>query len=99
MLDNPQINLEYGYILMLEDSSTCAHDGYPKPGGIPTSCKQKKNYRLYAMCTEASDGSPGSDDNFKIGKRSTGNLLGLAELLNRKKYQNDAGRRCRVAFN
>ncbi len=88
--DNLQINLEYGYILMPEDSSTQAMM-VTQSLVASLNPKQKKNYRLYAMCTEASDGSPGSDDNFKIGKRSTGNLLGLAELLNRKKYQNDAG--------
>ncbi len=88
--DNLQINLEYGFILMPEDSSTQAMM-VTQSLVASLNPKQKKNYRLYAMCTEASDGSPGSDDNFKIGKRSTGNLLGLAELLNRKKYQNDAG--------
>jgi hypothetical protein len=83
------LNLEYGYKLVPVDSSlqtmmvTQTLIAKLQP-------KQKKNYRIYAMCTEASDGSPSPDKIFKMGNRFGGNILSLAELLNRKKYQGNA---------
>lgn len=88
--DNLSLNLDYGFMLMPEDSSVQAMM-VTQTLVAQLAPKQKKNYRLYAMCTEAHDGAPSSDEYFNMGKRTTGNLLGLAELLNRKKYQNDAG--------
>lgn len=88
--DNLSLSLDYGYMLMPDDTGIQAMM-VTQTLVVQLQPKAKKNYRLYAMCTEASDGSPSSAQPFKLGKRTSGNLLGLAELLNRKKYQNDAG--------
>ncbi|MFN8297587.1 MAG: hypothetical protein U0T75_00680 [Chitinophagales bacterium] len=87
--DDMTLNLDYGYMLMPDDTGIQAMM-VTQTLIVKLQPKAKKNYRLYAMCTEATDGSPSSAQPFKLGKRTSGNLLGLAELLNRKKYQNDA---------
>ncbi len=87
--DDMTLNLDYGYMLMPDDTGIQAMM-VTQTLIVKLQPKAKKNYRLYAMCTEATDGSPSSAESFRMGKRTTGNLLGLAELLNRKKYQSDA---------
>ncbi len=87
--ENLNLNLEYGYKLVPDDS-TLQTMLVTQTLLAKLQPKQKKNYRIYAMCTEAHDGGPSPDKKFALGKRTTGNLLGLAELTNRKKYQGDA---------
>jgi len=83
------LNLEYGY--KLEPSDTNLQTMMVTQNlMVKLQPKQKKTYRIYAMCTQAHDGGPSPDAAFVMGKRTTGSLLGLAELINRKKYQNDA---------
>ena len=87
--ENLNLNLEYGYRLVPDDSSLQTMM-VTQTLMVKLQPKQKKNYRIYAMCTEAHDGGPGPEEKFVLRNRATGNLLGLAELINRKKYQNDA---------
>lgn len=83
------LNLEYGYRLEPNDSSLQTMM-VTQTLIVKLPPKQKKNYRVYAMCTEANDGAPSPLEKFRMAKRANGNLLGVAELINRKKYQNDA---------
>lgn len=83
------INLEYGYRLEPEDSSLQTMV-VTKTLSVKLSARQKKNYRLYAMCTQAHDGGPSPDAAFRLGKRFNGNLLNLAALIHQKNYQTDA---------
>lgn len=87
--DNLLLNLEYGYRLEPADSSiqTMVVTQTLMVKLLP---RQKKNYRIYAMCTEAHDGSPSEKQTFHLGKRFSGNILNLAELINNKCYQTDA---------
>lgn len=87
--DNLLLNLEYGYKLVPDDTTTQTMM-VTQTLMVNLAPKQKKNYRIYAMCTEAHDGGPSSGESFKLGKRFSGNLLSLAELINRKRYQTDA---------
>ncbi|MFN8322246.1 MAG: hypothetical protein U0T74_06260 [Chitinophagales bacterium] len=84
-----KLNLEYGY--KLEPADTNLQTMMVTQSLIvKLPPKQRRTYRIYAMCTQAHDGGPSPEASFIMGKRTTGNLLGLAELINRKKYQNDA---------
>lgn len=87
--DALNLELEYGYQLLPSDTSV-QNMMVTQNLMVNLAPKQKKNYRLYAMCIEASDGSPKEDMKFVLLKRSTGNLLGIAEFLNKKKYQGNA---------
>lgn len=87
--ENLNLQLEYGYKLVPDDS-TLQTMIVTQTLMVKLQPKQKKNYRIYAMCTEAHDGGPSPDAKFVLRNRATGNLLGLTELLNRKKYQGDA---------
>lgn len=87
--ENLNLSLEYGYKLVPDDSSLQTMI-VTQTLIVKLTPKQKKNYRIYAMCTEAHDGAPSGDAKFVLRNRATGNLLGLTELLNRKKYQTDA---------
>lgn len=51
------------------------------PGGI-------KQTRLYTMCTQSSNMSPGKGEKFSLGNMAEGYLLRLAEKIARGKYQN-----------
>lgn len=83
------LNLEYGYRLEPDDSSLQTMM-VTQTLIVKLPPRQKKNYRIYAMCTEASDGAPSPSEKFRMAKRANGKLLGVAELINRKHYQNDA---------
>jgi hypothetical protein len=83
------LNLEYGYKLVPDDSSLQTMI-VTQTLIVKLQPKQKKNCRIYAMCTEAHDGGPSSENAFVLRNRATGSLLELAGLLNRKKYQGDA---------
>jgi len=83
------LNLDYGYKLVPDDSSLQTMI-VTQTMIVKLQPKQKKNYRIYAMCTEAHDGGPSPDARFVLRTRATGNLLGVTELINRKKYQTDA---------
>lgn len=87
--ENLNLNLEYGYRLVPADSNLQTMI-VTQTLIVKLQPKQKKNYRIYAMCTEAHDGGPSPEAKFFLRNRATGNLLGLTELLNRKKYQGDA---------
>jgi len=87
--ENLNLNLEYGYRLVPDDSSLQTMI-VTQTLIVKLPPKQKKNFRVYAMCTEAHDGGPSPDARFVLRNRASGNLLGLTELLNRKKYQGDA---------
>lgn len=87
--ENLNLSLEYGYKLVPDDSSLQTMI-VTQTLIVKLTPKQKKNYRIYAMCTEAHDGAPSGDAKFVLRNRATGYLLGLTELLNRKKYQTDA---------
>jgi|ERR1043165_2399442 hypothetical protein len=89
-VENLNLSLEYGYRLVPDDSSLQTMM-VTQTLIVKLPAKQKKNLRVYAMCTEASDGGPSPDKRFTMHNRASGNLLGLAELLNRKKYQGDCG--------
>ena len=83
------LNLEYGYRLVPEDSALQTMI-VTQTLLVKLQPKQKKNCRLYAMCTEAHDGGPSPEAKFTLRSRATGNLLNLTEFLNQKKYQGDA---------
>ncbi len=87
--ENLNLQLEYGYKLVPDDS-TLQTMIVTQTLIVKLPPKQKKNYRIYAMCSEAHDGGPSPDAKFVLRHRATGNLLGITELLNRKKYQGDA---------
>lgn len=87
--DNLTLNLEYGYKLVPDDSSLQTMI-VTQTLIVKLPPRQKKNYRVYAMCSEAHDGGPSPDANFVLRTRATGHVLGLTELLNRKKYQGNA---------
>lgn len=83
------LSLDYGYRLVPDDSSLQTMM-VTKTLFAKLLPKQKKSYRVFAMCTEAHDGGPGADSRFALRNRASGNLLALAELINRKNYQSDA---------
>ncbi len=83
------LNLEYGYKLEPLDS-TLQTMMVTQTLMVRIQPKQKRNYKVYAMCTEATDGSPSPTKKFNLRNRASGNLLQLAELLYRKKYQGNA---------
>lgn len=83
------LSLEYGYKLVPEDTGIQTMI-VTQTMMVSLAPKQKKNYRIYAMCTEAHDGGPSPEQGFRLGKRFGGNVLGLAEVINRKRYQTDA---------
>lgn len=83
------LSLEYGYKLVPEDTGIQTMM-VTQTMMVSLAPKQKKNYRLYAMCTEAHDGGPSPEQGFSLGKRFGGNVLSLAEVVNRKRYQTDA---------
>jgi len=87
--ENLSLLLEYGYKLVPDDS-TLQTMIVTQNLLVHLGPKQKKNYRVFAMCTEAHDGGPSPEAKFSLRNRATGNLLSLTELLNRKKYQTDA---------
>lgn len=87
--DNLLLSLEYGYKLVPDDTNIQTMI-VTQTLMVNLAPKQKKNYRIYAMCTEAHDGGPSSDESFKLGKRFGGSVLTMAELINRKRYQTDA---------
>ena len=87
--DNLLISLDYGYKLEPEDTGVQTMM-VTQTLMVKLAPKQKKNYRIYAMCTEAHDGGPTTEQEFNLGKRFSGNLLSLAEIINRKKYQSNA---------
>ncbi|HRG87585.1 MAG TPA: hypothetical protein PLW44_01100 [Chitinophagales bacterium] len=80
------LKLEYGYNLVPDDSSLQTMI-VTQTLIVKLAPKQKKTYRVYAMCTQAHDGGPSPQSRFELRNRSTGYLLELTELLNRKKYQ------------
>ncbi len=84
-----QLNLDYGYRLVPDDSSVQTMM-VTQTLIVRLAPKQKKKYRIYAMCTQANHGAPSDVLNYRIGKRFSGNLLSLAELIDRKKYQSNA---------
>lgn len=81
------LSLAYGYRLLPDDTNVQTML-VTQSLMVRLAPRQKKNYRVYAMCSEAGDAAPGSEKKFKMGKRASGHLLGLAELIERKKYQN-----------
>src|SRR6185436_16596957 len=54
------------------------------------SAGEKKTIPIYAMCTEATDGSPSLDDRFSYGIAATGPLKDLVTFIASKNYQNEA---------
>lgn len=83
------LNLEYGY--MLEPADTALQTMIvTQTVLVKLQPRQTKNYRVFAMCTQAHDKGPSPDKNFALRKRATGNLLALSELINGKQYQSDA---------
>ncbi len=52
--------------------------------------KQKQNCRIYAMCCKAHNAAPREAINFNMGKRATGYLLQLAQLIDGKNYQRES---------
>ncbi|MFM2307148.1 MAG: hypothetical protein RLZZ367_1817 [Bacteroidota bacterium] len=80
------IKLEYGYNLVPDDSSLQTML-VTQTLIVKLAPKQKKTCRVYAMCTQAHDGGPSPQSRFELRNRTTGHLLELAELLNRKSYQ------------
>lgn len=85
--DALNLSLAYGYRLLPDDTNVQTML-VTQSLLVRLAPKQKKNYRVYAMCSEAGDAAPGSEKKFKMGKRASGHLLGLAELIEKKKYQN-----------
>lgn len=84
-----QVLVEYGYRLVPDDT-TVQTMLVTQNLLVTLPAKSKKSQRLYAMCSQAGKSSPSTRIKFKTGKRATGHLLGIAELINRKKYQNGA---------
>jgi hypothetical protein len=80
------LELEYGYQLMPDDTSIQTMM-VTRNLQVYLSPAQKKSLRIYAMCIEATDHVPNEKVNFVLQKRATGNLLSIAEFLNRKNYQ------------
>lgn len=80
------LKLEYGYNLVPDDSSLQTML-VTQTLIVKLAPKQKKTCRVYAMCTQAHDGGPSPQSRFELRNRTTGHLLELAELLNRKHYQ------------
>jgi hypothetical protein len=51
---------------------------------------EERTIPLYAMCTEASDGSPVGAAGFRYGSVATGKLSQLVAFIDQKNYQNEA---------
>ncbi len=51
---------------------------------------EEKSIPLFAMCTEAGDGSPLSASGFSYGNAATGKLSELVTFIDQKKFQNEA---------
>jgi len=84
--DDLNLALDYGY--KLEPADTAVQTMMVTQSLLVNLApKQKKNYRIYAMCTEASQSGPNPKMAFKLGHRTYGHLLEMVELLHRKKYQ------------
>lgn len=86
---NLKLQMDYGFKLVPGDSSYQTML-LTRAFTANLSAGQKKDYRLYAMCSEAHDKGPSPIAAFSIGARATGYLLGLSELIHRKNYQTDA---------
>jgi hypothetical protein len=84
------LNLDYGYKLEPLDTNLQTMM-VTKSLAIKLQPGEARTEKIYAMCTKATHRSPSSDQGFRVGKLASGYLLGLAELINRKNYQNDAG--------
>lgn len=84
--DDLNLALDYGYKLEPADT-TVQTMMVTQSLLVNLAPKQKKNYRIYAMCTEASQSGPNPKMAFKLGHRTYGHLLEMVELLHRKKYQ------------
>lgn len=84
------MKLDYGYLLVPDDTSLQTMV-VTESQMVKLSPGQKKKYQVYAMCTEAHDAAPSSAKKFKIGKRTSGHLLGITELIHKKKYHHGAG--------
>jgi hypothetical protein len=87
--DDLNLALDYGYKLEPADT-TVQTMMVTQSLLVNLAPKQKKNYRIYAMCTEASQSGPNPKMAFKLGHRTYGHLLEMVELLHRKKYQGNA---------
>lgn len=83
------IELDYGYKFEPTDSSVQSMM-VTKSMMVKLEPRQKKNCRVYAMCTQAHHKGPSEKVMFRLGKRASGYLLSAAEFMNRKNYQNSA---------
>ncbi|MBK8660062.1 MAG: hypothetical protein IPN22_14625 [Bacteroidetes bacterium] len=77
------LSLAYGYRLLPDDTNVQTML-VTQSLMVRLAPRQKKNYRIYAMCSEAGDAAPGSEKKFKWASGQKGHLLGLAELIERK---------------
>lgn len=50
---------------------------------------QSISKNLFALCAEQHDGSPGSETQYAFGNKATGNLLAMAEYLDKNKLYDD----------
>ncbi|MCS6933552.1 MAG: hypothetical protein NZM35_00190 [Chitinophagales bacterium] len=83
------INLKHGYVLVPDDTNV-QNMMVTKDITFTLEANQYKRFRIFAMCVEASNAAPQEKSLFKLGKRAEGNLLAIAEYINRKNYQNRA---------
>lgn len=83
------VSIEYGYKLMPTDTAVQTMM-VSQTLVVKMPPGQTKTHHIYALCNEAGDGSPSKSQSFALGNRFGGNILSLAELLNRKKFQGHA---------
>ena len=84
------ISLDYGYKLDPDDSLVQTMV-VTLPVKLLIGSRKRKRTAVYAMCIQAHDHAPSSQKKFRVGKRTSGNLLSLIEVINKRSYQSDAG--------
>ena len=84
--DALQLNLDDGYKLEPSDTSYQTMM-VTRNLTLTLLAKQKQSCRIYAMCCKATHAGPNTETSFAMGKRATGYLLQLAQLIDHKNYQ------------
>ena len=84
--DELKLNLDDGYKLEPTDTSFQTMM-VTRNLTFTLLAKQKQSCRIYAMCCKATHTGPNVETSFNMGKRATGYLLQLAQLIDRKNYQ------------
>lgn len=83
------VSFESGRLLDCHDSSVQTML-LTKSSKIILSPNKTTQNRLFAMCSQKNKAAPSSDKMFRVGKMAKESLVGLAQLIEKKNYQNSS---------